>query len=171
MLKTKFNANETKALLTKYYELYEGKKLESVAIIPRILPTDDFVKSFEASTVFVVKFFEEIEGFKKESEEYLEIADVCGYLSKLFEGLGYRELMVSVRSKMDDAYWAKEADEESRIARFDGVVFEYEYKETIDAKTTEVDEAQPVKSTSTKTTKTTKSTKSSSASLKKTRGK
>lgn len=169
MFKTKFNANETEALLAKYYKVHESKKVESVAIVPRILPNNDFVKSFGASAVFVVKVIEEIEGFKKETEEYLEIADVCGHLSTLFEGLGYRELMVSVRTDMDDKYWAKEANEESRNACFDGVVFEYEYKETMDtAKTAEASEPQIEKSTSTKTTKTTKTT---DPTLKKTRGK
>lgn len=161
MFKTKFNANETKALIAKSYEKSEGQKIEEVIIKPRILSNDGLVKSLEASSVFILKYIEEVDGFKKEMERYLEIDDVCGYITRYFEDLNYRNVLVSVRSKMDDAVWSKEADETSRVAHFDGLVFEYEYKETINKALNTEDENKTTRSKST----------TKSAELKKTRNK
>lgn len=167
MNKTLFDEEQTKALLTMYYEKYEGIKVESVTIKPRVLPNDEFVKSFDASAIFIVKFCEEIAGIKKINEQYLEIDDVCGFITTYFENEGFRNLLVSVRPEVDKAVWNKNSVETDRKAHFDGLVFEYEYKEDI---TKAADNSENLSNDATPTDAPTKAKKPTSSSSKTRKG-
>lgn len=169
MFKTNFNANETKALIAKYYDRYEGKKVESVTIKPRVIDDKDFVKSTQTSVAFVVKCVEEIEGIEKVMEEYIDIDMVCGYMSTFFEDLGFKDVVITVRSGLAEEAYEKDADETvCRNAEFGGLVLEYKSKENLAAKT-----AEPAETivTEPKTTKSTRSTKATNATLTKKKGK
>lgn len=169
MFKTNFNDNETKALIAKYYDKYEGKKVESVTIRPRVIDDSEFVKSINTSVAFVVKCVEEIEGIEKVMEEYIDIDMVCGYMTTFFEELGFRDVLVTVRSGLTEEAWAKDADETvCRDAEFGGLVLEYTHKENLEAKTAEPVEPEV---TEPKTTKSTRSTKTTNATLTKKKGK
>lgn len=159
MFKTKFNDNETKALIANYYEKYEGKKVESVAILPRVVKDDEFVKSTKTSVAFVVNCVEDIDGFEKTMEEYLDIDMVCGYMTKYFEDRGYRDVLISVRSDLaEEAYEPSANETVCNQANFEGLVFEYDHKEDL----TKVADGSEDLSSEEKTTST-KSTRSKSA--------
>lgn len=122
--KTMFTEAETKALIVRYYRIYEHRKLESVSIVA-VPEKCDSVKSLEAKCTFCVKYKEVIANFEKVFEEWVDPEDICQYLERMFADFGYRGMTLSVRAEMDDKVWNKDSDERDRKAYFAGVVFEY----------------------------------------------
>lgn len=122
--KTMFNEAETKALIVKYYRLYEHKKLESVSIVVRP-EKSNLVKALKAKTSFCVKYKEVVSDFEKVFEEWLDPEDICHDLEQMFEELGFRDMTLTVSSEMDEEYLDKNSNETARKGHFVGVIFEY----------------------------------------------
>lgn len=120
--KTIFGEQVTKALIVKYYRLYENKKLESVSIFASP-EQDDSIKPTKAKCTFCVKYKEEIAGFEQLFEEWLDPEDVCRNLEKMLLNFNFRG-NAHVRVVLDKKVFDSNSTEKDIGAHFEGIVFE-----------------------------------------------